>query len=220
MPVTPTYGQLWKVTFSGHFPGGEIFDHGFWMSQNVPGTDTDALAGAGDWLTAVLNSPALSVGATDVRHLFDTGVGWDRISVRQYNTTTGLPFPGAATIGTIAVVGAGSGVWPLQDTLVQTLWNGRTVGKRKYNRFFWPAMEISALNTNGRVFSGLPGDLNLAMLAGQAALQARTPLCSMVYWGDVDHTMLGLHEAQMDDVVDTHRSRRNQLVPVRTHTSF
>jgi len=42
----------------------------------------------------------------------------------------------------------------------------------------------------------------------------------MVYWGDVDHTLVGLHEAQMDDVVDTHRSRRNQLVPVRTHTAF
>jgi hypothetical protein len=217
--VTPTYAELYRVNYSGHLPGGEIFDHGFWMTQNAPGTDADALAAAGDWLTAVLNSPALSVGATDVRHLFDAGIGWDRITVREYNSSTGLPLS-PPLIGSIAVVGAGLSLMPPQDSIVQSLWNGRTIGKRKYNRFFWPPMETSVLNTNGRVFGGLPGDLNLAMLAGQAALQARTPLCSMAYYGSVDHTVVGLHEAQCDDVVDTHRSRRNQLVPVRTHTAF
>lgn len=219
MTTTPTYGQLWRVEFGGHTPGGEIFDFGFWMTQNVPGTPADALTNAGNWLTAWLNSPALSVGATDVRHLFGAGLGFDRISVRQVDLTTHL-FIGPATIGTIAVTGGGVGQWPPQCTVVMSLWNGRTTGKRKYNRFFQPPFEQSVLDTTGRVFSGLPGDLNLAVMAGQAALQAGTVLASMCYYSPTFHDILGLVEAQCDDVVDTHRSRRDQLVPVRTHTAF
>jgi len=219
MAPTPVFSDLWRLSFQGHLTGGEIFTHGFWASAGVASDATIVGNAADAWLAAWLGSPALSVGATDVRHLFATTVGWDRVTVQHHNPATGLPTADAVPHLT-SVTGGGSGQLPPQLSLVQTLWNGRVTGKRRYNRFFPPPFEPSVLGADGRVFSGLPGDLNTAVLAGNAAMVALPAPVSMIYYGDVDHTMLGLVAAKCDDIPDTQRRRRNQLVPVVTTTTF
>ena len=219
MTATPVYDRLIRATYSGTLADGEIFAHGVWMTVPTGATDAQVTTAVEAWLTAFLGSPALSVGATDVRHLFDPTVIWTRVSWREYNPTTGLPTAPPVDNATL-VAGGGSTSLPFQCSLAITLWNGRTLGKRRYNRFFPPPFEISVLASSGRVFSGLPGDLNLAVLAGQAAMQALTPGASLVYYGHADHAMSSLAEVKTGDVVDTQRRRRNALVEVFTLHTF
>ena len=219
MTSTSVYPQLWHASFAGTLPGGEIFDHGLWFTQNTPGTDTDAVTAAQAWFAAFMGSPALSVGAADVRHLFDTNVVWTTVTVRQYSPSTGLPL-GAPTTAANPLAGGGSGLMPPQDSVVVTLWNGVTIGRRRYNRFYLPPMEQSVLNANGRLFSGLPGDLGLACSAGNTAMGLLTPAAALCYWSDKGKVVAPLDATIVDDVVDTHRSRRNQLTPVKTTTPF
>jgi hypothetical protein len=219
MTATPVYARLVRVTYSGTLASGEIFAHGLWMTVNTGATDADVTAAAELWLTTFLATPASSVGASSVQHLFDPTVVWTRVSTREYNPATGLPtFPPVDAAITIA--GLGSSSLPFQCSLAITLWNGRTMGKRKYNRFFPPPFESSVLASSGRVFSGLPGDLALAVVAGQAAIQALTPPASLVYYGHRDLAMHSLAETHVGDVIDTQRRRRNALVEVVSPQPF
>lgn len=219
MADTTPLGTLFKVSFSGDLETGEIFEHGMWMSAEVATTDEQVNSAASAWLTDFLGQPALSVGATDIRHLFDPSVHWTRVSVRAWSPTTDMPLRDPVD-SLIDVSGAGSGMMPLQCTLCVTLWNGRTLGRRRYNRFFLPPMETSVLASTGRVFAGLPNDIATAVKVAGAATGAGTPPVSVVYYGTAGREILGLHAVKVGDVVDTQRRRRNALVEVYSTVTF
>lgn len=219
MAPTPVHERLWRVNYSGVLPGGEIFDHGIWMSSATTVGITPVMTNAQLWLTTFLASPALSVGASDIRHIFDAGVIWNRVRVQEVTPATGAPL-GDPLDAAITIAGAGSGIMPPQCSVVVTLHNGRTIGRRRYNRFYLPPMEQSVLNTTGRVFSGLPGDLIFGVRAAEAAIEAASPASSAVYYGTAGHEVLSLVSCRCDDVMDTQRRRRNQLVPVITESAF
>lgn len=204
-------GNLWRVTVGGAM-GSEIWDYGWWVSMATGGTAGDLLTAAADALDEFLGSAAGPFGT--VKALFPAEILWQTITARPYDAATGLP---TADPVTAAYLNAGTGgqTLPYQCSVVVTLWNGRTIGKRRYNRFFLPPMDITIVSTHGQIGANVPLYLVTAFKALDDSLLAATPhAISSNYYSKVGADVMGLVAVRVDDVIDTQRRRRNQLIPV------
>lgn len=219
MTDTDILPELWRITFNGETPGGEIFSHGMWVTADTGSTPTN-VGDAGDaWLDAFLGSSAVLVSPSTVLGLFAIGVDWHTIVVRPYTIATGVPITLPTTFS-IAHAGTASSMLPPQVAFVATLYNGRAIGRRKYNRFYLPPMGAVATNGAGRANSQLGNVINTAVVAGNTAMQALTPEVAMCYYSPTFHDVLALVDVQCDDVFDTQRRRDDQLTPVRVFLDF
>lgn len=206
-------GNLWRITFGGAM-GAEIWDFGWWVSMATGGTASELLTAAAAAMDAFLASSAGPFGT--VKALFPAEILWQTVTVRPYNPTTGLP---TAMPTTAAYLNAGTGgqTLPYQCSVVVTLHNGRTMGKRRYNRFFLPPMDVTVVSTHGQLGTAIPLYLVTAFKAADDSLLGNSPhAISSNYFSKVGADVQGLTEVRVDDVVDTQRRRRNQLIPAIT----
>jgi len=203
-------GNLWRVTMGGVM-GSEIFSYGWWVTGATGLTASELLAAMATAHDAFLASAA--TGFTTIKAMFASEISWQTITVRPYNASTGAP-TALPTTAAYLTSGTGGQSLPYQCAVVVTLWNGRTMGKRRYNRFYLPPMVITVVSTHGQLATTPPADLCTAFKAMDDSLLGNTPhAVSSNYFSNAGHDVQGLDEVRVDNVVDTQRRRRNQLVP-------
>lgn len=211
---------LWRVEFIGQRGGGEIFDHGMWVDQ--PGTlatADDILDTAVVFLSAYLASSSIASG-TDMQHCYSDDVHWTEIRATRFTQATGLPV-GVSTPRANSVSGLGGfSPMPLQVAMVASWWNGSSIGRFRYNRSFLPGPSASFIGSDARFSSSLCGDVVTGLAAANAAAALATVPWSVAYYSLVNHSFLSLESVIVDDVPDTQRRRRDQLVPVKHSASL
>jgi hypothetical protein len=203
-------GNLWRVTMAGSM-GSEIFSYGWWVSGATGLTAAELLTAVATAHDIFLASAVTAFGS--VKALFASEIVWDTITVRPYNASTGVP-TAMPTSAAYSAAGTGGQSLPYQCSVVVTLWNGRTMGKRRYNRFYTPPMVITVCTSHGQLEFTVATDLCTAFKAMDDSLLGNSPhAISSNYFSNVGHDVQGLDEVRVDDVIDTQRRRRNQLVP-------
>lgn|SRR5215471_81570 len=211
---------LYRVNYQG-VRGDEIFEHGFWVSADpaLTSSDDDVLDTAVTFLSAYLASSSVASG-TDMQHCYSDDVNWTEIRARLYDPTTGLPgAPSTPRANSISGLG-GFSPMPLQVAMVFSLWNGRSVGRLRYNRSFFPGTSASLLTSSGRFSSSLCGDAATGYAAAKAAALLATAPWQPAYYSHKSKEFLSLESVIVDDVPDTQRRRRDALVPVKHSASL
>jgi hypothetical protein len=210
------YDNLYRVTYSGELDGGEIFSHGWWISADGTGAADILSVRWGSAITSLLGMSASPYPVSTVRDLFPSNVHWTQCKVQE--TAFLIPTPiGDPGIAGIDETGGAGQTLPYQVSHAITVSNGRVIGKKRYNRWFMPPYATIVLGLDGRVLAGLE-TIYAAWLQNLATEhEAETPASSMCYYS---HTgtpeKLALVDVRTDNVLDTHRSRRNALEGVRT----
>lgn len=214
-----TGDDLWHVIFDGVRNGGEIFETGMWVDAGTAGnTADDVLDTAVVFLSTFLASSATSSG-TDVQHTYSNDVHWTGITARQYHQATALPVLPFGTRRANSLVGEGGfSPLPLQVAVVGSWWNGRSVGRHRYNRSYWPGPSSSVITADGVLASNYCGDIVTALAAANAAMLISTPALFVCYYSRQTKEMLSLEQAIVDNIPDTQRRRSRQLTRVK-HTA-
>jgi hypothetical protein len=215
-----TGDDLWRVEFIGQRDGGEIFDHGMWVDAGTGGVDAaGVLDTATVFLSTWLSSSAVSSGS-DMQHIYPNDVHWTEIRATPWNRATNTALaPSTPRSNSISGMG-GFSPMPYQCSVVASWYNGRTVGRLRYNRSYTPAPSITVIGTAGKLSGSFCGDLVTALAAANAAMLISTPALFVCYYGGTHREMLSLDSVIVDDVPDIQRSRVDQLVPTKHSASL
>lgn len=207
--------SLWRIIFRGALGTEEEFAHGWWATHDTADTEIEVSETWNDAMNTFLATSASGTGFTTVADFFPAAVTWLSMSVRPYSASTGLPTATALDSELVTPVsGTGGQSLPFQDAWVMTLWDGSTIGRARYNRFYLPPFVPTTLTTNGKVFSTIPPVLLAAMKATDDAAQAKTNPGELNVFHIHAHTVSGCNFFRGDEIIDTQRRRRNQLSSV------
>lgn len=214
--ATATYDDLWRVNFHAVLNNEEEADHGFWITAESGATAGD-LAPTWSLYIPDLLATASTVGVSPISEWFSDEVFWDRMSLRKYSAATGLPSGLALDIG-LSEAGTGGTSLPYQCSQAVTWSNGRTIGKRRYNRMFPPPYVSALLTSGGRIAAALKTDWATVTNNFATFAEAQSPASSQCYYSKSDAAFLPLTHMYMDDVIDTQRRRRGRLRSTRDLT--
>lgn len=134
-----------RSVFSGHLPGGEIWQTGVWANEapsDQSATQDQADAFAADF--ALYWDAAGGLGSIN-----PGSVGADRVTVYSYLDNSGHATHVAESA--LSKVGSGSPIFPNQVTLCMTLLTS-VAGRRARGRNYLPALKVT-LDSNGEVAS-------------------------------------------------------------------
>jgi hypothetical protein len=139
-----------KAVYSGHLPGGEHFQTGYWISGiTPPGAPT-----ASAYAEAI--GADFKVSCPHVAGLLRPTAGYDKVTVYFY---TGGPTAAYSGEFPLAMPGTG-GASPLPDQtcLVATLRTGFT-GRSRRGRMYLPCTSASLADASGLFDPSVPGDV-------------------------------------------------------------
>jgi len=195
---------LYRIDFRGTLHGAETFQHGHHVSSadSAAGIASDAAA---QWLAI------LAVGTFSA--LFTTGVQWVDVNVSELGPTPGSPVV-TSSIAAIADGGTSvAGALPNQCSTVVSL-TSATAGSRARGRMYLPPMDSAVLTTAGRL--GVAPTSNCADAIEDYFDQMSAAGHSHVVVSSVGgvYTTYPLVSIRVGNVIDTQRSRRNDLAEV------
>lgn len=212
---TTVRDALWRITFEGTLAGGEIFNHGWWATHDTADTEVDVETTWNAAMNNFLAQSATGAGFTTVQQMFPSTCTWLRVTVRKYNATTHLPITDPFTSELVTpIAGSGGQTLPYQDAYVITLWDGTTIGRARYNRFYLPPFVTSVLSTDGMIGTATRDAILNAFVAVDAAASASSPAGEVNVYHRKAGTVSGANFVRGDTIIDTQRRRRNQLVSV------
>jgi len=200
---------LFRIDYRGTIYGIETFQHG----HHVSSADTaNGVAGdaAGAWATVL--------GTAAANTYYPTTVVWSQVNVSELGGTPAAPITTSAQANiNLAGVSSDNGLSPQCSPCLSLTTS--TAGSRARGRMFLPPPDISALTTAGRLIAGF-------RTAWIAALD--TYFDTMVVSGHAPvvvssvggvYTTYGVNTIRLGDVIDTQRSRRNDIAEVYTTAS-
>jgi len=209
---TTIQDKLWRITYSGTLGTEEIFNHGWWATHDSGASDVDVSDTWGQAINEFLAFSASGTGFTTVADMFPASTQWLRMSVRPYNSATGLPLAPALDSELVTpVAGNGGQTLPFQTAWVMTFWDGTTIGRSRYNRMYLPPMQATVITTEGKLFATIPPVLNAAMKHVDDLAQADTFSGGINVYHQHAHSVSGCNFFRSDEIIDTQRRRRNQL---------
>jgi hypothetical protein len=192
-----------RVVLTGHLPGSEQFNTGFWLHyvSGMPQTDDDAKALSQRLATAV------ATPIDTLKSIINTASGYDAVRVYLYPTAGTQAFAVGETTLTGKTGTGSSGLHPLQTALVATLRTGY-VGRRKRGRMYLPANAVSLSAPNNQMSTS---DTDAQANAVAAMLQAANNLADDAYVavisqvGSGDNSMVT--EVRVDSRLDVQQRR-------------
>jgi hypothetical protein len=201
---------LFRIDYQGTLQGIESFQHG----HHVSSADS-AIGVAGDAAAAW----STFLGTAAVNTFYNTGVVWAQVNVSELGATPSAPIVTSAQAN-IALGGLSSDLaLPPQCSPCVSLTTA-TAGSRARGRMFLPSPDITSIVFAGRLTSGF----RTAVITGLDTYFATmtinghdTVVVSAV--GGV-YTTYEVVTIRLGDVVDTQRSRRNDIAEVYTTASI
>lgn len=203
---------LAKITFSGRLPAGELFQYGLWVKHSDDSAITAAqAAAAGNAFQAELLTGTTPLAAQYTPStVFNPPVGRtiDPSNGRTLDTAFGTDtHPGTAS-GTVFALPPGVAV-------CVTL-RGNTGVKPIRGRFYLPAPYSGSLQGNGRMSSAAHVVFAGALANALDALESGTPFPQAVIYSPTHRAFYEVTRADVGDVFDSMRTRRDKLVEARS----
>lgn len=201
--------SLWKFTFPGNNPAGDVFNHGIHVLDSGVETAGQAAAAANAYLTALLTT------ASGMQNSFTTLTTWATPRVERIDLLTGEAlesFFGAAT---------GAGINSTQNPLPPEV--SICVTKRTFNdtprtrgRMYLPAPVSTALSALGAITPAVITAVLLSVKAAHDAVQASPGAFNPAVYSLMAQTAYPITAYEVGNVYDAQRRRRNKIVEVRT----
>jgi hypothetical protein len=197
---------LYRIDYRGTVYGIETFQHGHHVSSAATALEV-AQDAAAAWLTV------LADGAANT--FYTSGVVWALVNVSELGGTPAAPIQTSAQV-TIADGGTSSDTsLPAQCSPCVSL-STSTAGSRARGRMFLPPPDTTAVSTAGRLVAGFRtawiGALDTYF--GTMVSGGHDPVVVSAVGGV--YTTYPVITIRMGDVVDTQRSRRNDIAEVYT----
>lgn len=217
---TAQFDNLWQVRHQGTLGTAEIFEHSWWITAVTTPLDFEHLLDV--WAQAIPQflAKVSGSGVANIAALFSSAAAWRSVSVRAYQTDPFLPFDEPHSRN-ISGSGTGTANTPYQLSPVVTVTNGRTTGRRRYNRWYPPPLGTNMLGAGGTfpttIASDIAGWYNNFSLICEAPGPGQS---AFAYFGQSVREVLPLTGLYMGNILDTQRRRRNALNEVRTSLSF
>lgn len=199
---------LWKITYGGNMPGGDVFQHGCYM------TTDDAVGIASVLTNGVSALTALLTTAGGMQATFTIPTVWASVTTELI-----APLDGSVLAVDVASVSrAGTNVNnPLPgNCAVCVTFRTATTTRSGRGRWYLPCPAVDALTTLGRLNSTTTGRIAVSMNAFWTALQAGLTAADAVVYSKATASTHTITSWDVGDVVDTMRSRRNKLVESRS----
>jgi hypothetical protein len=198
---------LWKISFTGNMPGGDIFMHGVHLS-----TDDGVLISA-VMARAIAAHTALLTTASGMQSAFTTTTVWAGIIVEQINVGDG------SVLQTLvqSVNRTGTNVNPPLPGEVAICVTFRTaeVSRSGRGRWYLPCPANNVLTSTGRLITGNVTSIVTSMSAFFAALQSGLSGGDAVVYSKKEAGVHSIVSFDVGDVLDAQRRRRNKLVESR-----
>ena len=214
------YPNLFRMTYSGQLPEGEIFQHGFWITSEAGAPEEYGALGAAwtGYVGDLLNFTVPGLGVA-LKTIFNVGTSWSQGTIRQYHPETGVPYDDVYPHPIVGVAGTSTASpMPTEVSHCITVSNGRMSGRRRFNRWYMPAYIGGACTDVGRVLPQLCAVYGAHMGNWLTAREADTVPSSLCYYSGTGHEITAIASFHVGDVYDVQRRRRNALNEVRTNT--
>lgn len=213
--------HIYRVTWSGIQGGGpEIWSYMRHIASTTLWTPQEVAEAVESHVGVLLDTVVTGVSAAvTVGDAFPPDVTWQAVKAAEIDPATNKyktgvdPFTVAqsATGNTAGFVGL-----PLPDSLSITT-RSSGLGRRRYNRFYLPRFTAAVTDGKGRVAVGLIDAIIDGLVACQSDLEIQLDSgSSYCNFSEADHTDKAIVDYYVGDVLDTQRSRRDQLVEART----
>lgn len=211
---------LYRVTWSGIQGGGpEIWAYDRHIAADTPWSPEEVAVAVEGHVADLLDTAVTGVSAAvTVGDAFPQDVEWLSVKAARIDPLTNKYVPGINPF-TVALSNTGNPAGfvglPLTDTLSITT-RSELLGRRNKNRFYLPRFTAAVTDGKGRVATGLIDAIIDGLLGNQADLVIQLDeLTAYSNYSPSDLTDKPIMDYYVGDVLDTQRSRRNQLVEAR-----
>lgn len=202
---------LWKISYTGNMPGGDIFMHGVHLS-----TDDGVLISA-VMARAIAAHTALLTTASGMQASFTTTTQWLGIIVEQIAVGDG------SVIQTLvqSVSRAGTNVNPPLpgECAICVTFRTAEISRSGRGRWYLPCPANNTLTSTGRLITGNVTAIVTSMSAFFTALQSGLAGGNAVVYSKKEAAVNAIVSFDVGDVIDAQRRRRNKLVESRAGAS-
>lgn len=199
---------LWRMSFLGAVPSGEVFSHSVHANGSGSEVIADVLTTGSQALTALLTT------ASGIQGQYTNTTVWQAIKAEEVDPTTGeiidsdqLSVSRAGTNTTISPLPPSVAVCVTLRSLVQS--------RRGRGRFYLPPPHTGAVSTAGRIGSSTMTAYVTSLNAFLAAFAAGPAPLNLCVYSRLDVATHEITSWDVGDVFDSMRSRRNKLVEGR-----
>lgn len=217
--ITPLT-NLYKASWSGELGTDEIFTYSRWVSADLAADQENIADQLTDSATNML-AQAVTLGPiATLAQGFPDWVAWTELKVAPWNPSTDHLVTGQTpAYRTLTDVGTGTGTsgLPFQTALAMTT-RCAVSGRRKYNRFYLPPLQILATDGQGNLDPDVAAAFALWWdldVTSHAALSPSLVFCNYVRSvpGPWLYPTIDLY---LGHRIDTIRRRRNHAPEART----
>ncbi len=200
--------DLWRVTYRGNLPAGDVFAHGFHGTTVDGETSTNVLA------TAVAGLTALMSGAGGMQANYAPGTIYAEVLVEQINQGSGAVEQSRSQA--VSRPGTGSSATPLPGNVALAVTH-RTAqaGRSGRGRQFLPAPATSTLSTVGELSTTAQSSISTAIANMFAAVKGATHNIIPVVYSTKLRVFYTITQYDVGSIFDTQERRRNKLTESR-----
>jgi hypothetical protein len=207
---------LARLQSSGTTVSGELFQYRFHLTSvsGVEFTLAQAVACAHAWQNS------LKTGASPLVPLYGPATTWNPIQVDMLDPGTGKTTERG--YDTVSMAGTGSSVaasLPPSVAVCVTL-RSNEAGPRGRGRFYLPAPLASAASSAGRMTSATLTSFSAALANAFTFLDAVSPDIVPAIYSKAHNSIFASTRADVGDVFDSQRPRRDKLVEARSPLYF
>jgi hypothetical protein len=199
---------LWRISYTGNMPGGDVFMHGMHLSTDDGVLISDVATRAQAAHTALLTT------ASGMQASFTTLTQWLGVVVEKINVADGSVIQ--TDVATVSRTGTQAGSATPGECAICVTFRTATVTRSGRGRWYLPCPAAITLTQQGRLLAANVTQIVTSMSAFFTAIQTGLAGADAVVYSQKTASVASIVSFDVGDVIDAQRRRRNKLVESRS----